>query len=167
MQLVLGLSRLFLFGMLFIAVANTYTLPLYTWNTRHHCIAKNTKINLDKWKCFVCLQCVIKVQWQISQTYFLNKNPSGARAQSSDTSCILWLRNALVSCWEQTTIIMDKNTTAILMVSQWVFIALQFVSVYFKEYEVSISFMCASLSFAACIFLSIKIDKIIKNKSYE
>ncbi len=62
---------------------------------------------------------------------------------------------------------MDKNTTAILMVSQWVFIALQFVSVYFKEYEVSISFMCASLSFAACIFLSIKIDKIIKNKSYE
>ena len=43
MQLVLGLSRLFLFGMLFIAVANTYTLPLYTWNTYQYYIAEDFK----------------------------------------------------------------------------------------------------------------------------
>jgi hypothetical protein len=43
MQLVLGLSLLFLFGMLFIAVANTYTLPLYTWNTYQYYIAEDFK----------------------------------------------------------------------------------------------------------------------------
>ena len=43
MQLVLGLSRLFLFGMLFIAVANTYTLPLYAWNTYQYYIAEDFK----------------------------------------------------------------------------------------------------------------------------
>ena len=43
MQLVLGLSRLSLFGMIFIAVANTYTLPLYTWNTYQYYIAEDFK----------------------------------------------------------------------------------------------------------------------------
>ena len=43
MQLVLGLSRLFLFGMLFFAVANTYTLPLYAWNTYQYYIAEDFK----------------------------------------------------------------------------------------------------------------------------
>ena len=43
MQLVLGLSLLFLLGMLFIAVANTYTLPLYTWNTYQYYIAEDFK----------------------------------------------------------------------------------------------------------------------------
>ena len=43
MQLVLGLSRLSLFGMIYIAVANTYTLPLYTWNTYQYYIAEDFK----------------------------------------------------------------------------------------------------------------------------